>query len=330
MNRINLMKKVQIFTALLAMASLSAQQGQTAYQFLNIPASARQTALGGNIVALRDKDPNMAEANPALNNLLSTDQLSANFSLHLGDAKFGTLAYTKDLKHGHLINVHARYLDYGQLDRTDEFGNTTGKFSAYDAAVGLGYTYQFEENWSIGVNGKFVSSGIDTYKSMAAAMDLGFSSYNPEESFCMGLVFKNIGRQIKTFNGTVENMPFHIDFGVSQKLEKFPATISIGIHDLQRFNISQNLNKKGEEIGFLTKAVQHLNIGAEFFPDKPFNLRIGYNVRRGTELTVLDQTSFAGLSAGFGFKTEGFSIDYAYARMHNAANINQLGLTFEL
>jgi hypothetical protein len=76
--------------------------------------------------------------------------------------------------------------------------------------------------------------------------------------------------------------------------------------------------------------MDHLSLGAELFPERNFNIRLGYNVKRGNELTVLDQRSFAGLSAGFGFKISTFRIDFAHVRYHNSSNTNQIGISMDL
>ena len=132
------------------MGFLSAQEGTNVYPFLNIPASARQAALGGDAVSIRDFDVSFAAVNPGLMNLEQDQMISINYSSYLADSKYGTISYVKDLEEGHLIGFNARYMDYGKIPRTDESAQISGDFGAMDASVGLSYAYQFDEDFTIG------------------------------------------------------------------------------------------------------------------------------------------------------------------------------------
>ena len=76
-------------------------------------------------------------------------------------------------------------------------------------------------------------------------------------------------------------------------------------------------------------ALRHVIIGAELFPDKGFNLRVGYNFRRAEELRILEQRNFSGLSIGFGLKMGSLKFNYSYSRYTLAANTSLFGLTID-
>ncbi len=307
-----------------------AQSGTSVYPFLNLPVSARQSALGGDAVSVRDYDVSFAGINPSLMNLDMDRNLSINYANYLADSQFGTISYVQDLENGHLLGLHARYMDYGKIPRTDENANVSGNFGATDASLGIGYAYQFEEDWAIGSQLNFVTSKIDSFTSSALSGSLGITYHNKEEKETLALVLRNFGFQIKTFNGVREKMPFRIDMGYTKILKEFPLALTLSLHDLQQFNISQQYNNNGQEVGFVRKIADHLSFGAELFPEQAFNLRLGYNVKRGNELAVLDQRSFAGLSFGFGIKISSFRFDYSHVRYHNAANLNQIGISLDM
>ena len=82
------------------------------YNFLNLPVSARQAALGGDAISVRDGDVSFSGINPALMNVEQDKMLSINYASYLADSKYGTLSYVKDLENGHLIGVNAKYMDY--------------------------------------------------------------------------------------------------------------------------------------------------------------------------------------------------------------------------
>ena len=324
------MKKIISVPALFLTTLLFAQEGTNVYPFLNLPVSARQAALGGDAVSVRDFDVSFAGVNPGLMNLEQDEMISINYSSYLSDSKYGTISYVKDLEEGHLIGLNARYMDYGKMPRTDESAVIEGEFGAMDASIGLGYAYQFDEDWTIAGSANFVTSRIDNYTSMAVVGNAGVTYHNRQSNETLALVFRNFGYQFKTFNGLRENVAFRVDLGYTRILDEFPVALTITAHDLQKLNISQDYNNNGQEISWSRKITDHLSFGAELFPQQAFNVRFGYNVKRGNELAVLDQRSFSGLSAGFGIKISSFRFDYAHVRYHNSSNINMFGLTLDL
>ncbi|MGZ5211537.1 MAG: type IX secretion system protein PorQ, partial [Kaistella sp.] len=319
------MKKIISVSALLFTTILFAQEGTNVYPFLNLPVSARQAALGGDAISIRDYDVSFAGVNPALMNLEQDEMIALNYASHLSDSKYGTISYVRDLEEGHFIGLNARYMDYGKMPRTDESAVIDGEFGAMDASIGLGYAYQFDENWTVAGSANFVTSRIDNYTSMAVVGNAGVIYHNRQSNETLALVFRNFGYQFKTFNGLRENVAFRVDLGYTKILDEFPVALTITAHDLQKINISQDYNNNGQEISWSRKIADHFSFGAELFPQQAFNIRFGYNVKRGNELAVLDQRSFTGLSAGFGIKISSFRFDYAHVRYHNSSNVNLLG-----
>ncbi|WP_143885084.1 type IX secretion system protein PorQ [Chryseobacterium binzhouense] len=324
------MKKLLLFPLFLSGIVSFAQNGTNVYPFLNIPVSARQAALGGDVISIRDKDVTFAIANPALLNKESHNQLSVNAAAYLADTKYGTIAYARDLDNGHMVTINGRYMNYGNIPRTDESGFEMGDFTASDVSVGAGYAYQFEEDWTIGGGLNFITSKIDTYTSSAIAGTAGITYHNKINKEVASVVFRNFGYQLSSFNGVREKLPFRIDLGYTKILKNFPLAVTITAHDLQQFDISSDYNINEQEVGIGRKIADHFSVGAELFPEKGFNIRLGYNVRRGSELAVLDQRNFSGISGGFGLKISRFRIDYAHVRYHNASNVNQVGISVDL
>jgi hypothetical protein len=216
------------------------------------------------------------------------------------------------------------------MPKTDENGQTNGEFSAIDASFGLGYAFQFEDDFTIGANINYVTSKIDNYSSAAISANAGVTYHNSETKETLALVFRNFGYQFQPYNGVREKMPFRADIGYTKVLAEFPLAYTITFHDLQQFNISQDYDINGQKVGFGRKFLDHLSGGIELFPEQAFNIRLGYNVKRGNELAVLDQRSFAGLSFGVGLKISSFRFDYSHVRYHNASNVNQIGVMLDL
>jgi len=324
------LKKLFLFSGIHCLLLASAQLGDRVYPFLNTPFSARQAALGGDAVSVRDHDVNFAAVNPALMNLEQDQMIGLNYTSFLAGSQYGTATYVRNLGEAHLVGAHVRYMDYGHMPRTDESAEISGEFGASDAAAGLMYAYQFDEDFTIGGSVNIVSSRIDNYSSMAVTGTAGITYHNAQSKETLALVFRNFGYQFKTYNGLREKVAFRVDLGYTKILDEFPVALTITAHDLQRLNISQDYNTDGQPVNWTRKLADHFSLSAELFPEQPFNIRIGYNIRRGSELAVLDQRSFAGLSAGFGIKISSFRFDYAHVRYHNASNVNTIGLTLDL
>ncbi len=327
---ITVLKKIILSICLFSGFAIAAQSGENVYPFMNLPVSARQAALGGDAVSIMDTDVNFTAVNPALLNEEMHKRISVNAATYLADSKYGTINYAHVFEKGHMISANARYMNYGKMPRTDEAGFINGEFGAYDAAIGAGYAYNFEKEWTIGANVNLINSQIDNYTSMAVAGNFGVAYHFEKNKETLGLVARNFGYQFKTFNGERERLPFRVDLGYTKILKKFPAAITITAHDLQQLNISSTYNSNGQEIRWTRKLLDHFSLGAEIFPEKAFNIRLGYNIKRGNELSVVDQRSFAGISAGFGIKFNKIKIDFAHARYHNSGNMNILGVTIDM
>ncbi|WKS94411.1 type IX secretion system protein PorQ [Riemerella columbina] len=308
---------------------LGAQDGTTVYHFLNLPVSARQAALG-DAVSVRDYDQNFATVNPALLNIEMDNRLSVNYASYLAGSHYGTISYAKDLEYGHFLTAGAKYLDYGSIPRTDEYGNIHGDFSAIDAAVGVGYAYQFTDDWTVGAQVNLITSKIEHYQSMAVAGNIGAAYHRKKAKETISFVVRNLGYQFKTYNGARESLPVRVDLGYTKILDEFPLALTITAHDLQKWNISPEYNQNGQKTKWTKQLADHFSFGAELFPEQAFNLRVGYHVKRGSELSVTDQRSFTGLSFGFGFKWSYLRFDYTHSRYHNASNLNQIGIALDL
>lgn len=307
-----------------------AQNGANVFAFQNLPVSARQAALGGNAVSVRDEDNTFSAVNPAMLNVDNDGQISINAATFLAGSKYGTVNYTKAYEHGHLFGAHLRVMDFGSIPRTDEAGTDLGKFGAMDASLAVGYAYQLTDEWTVGAQANIITSKIDTYSAMAVAGSIAAAYHFKKSGETATLVFRNFGYQFKTYNGTRETLPLQVDLGYTRVLKDFPVAITVTAHDLQKFDISYSYNVNGHEVKLPRKIADHFSLGAEFFPEKAFNLRIGYNVKRGNELAVADQRSFAGLSAGFGLRFGGFKFDFAHARYHNSGSLNMVGVSLNL
>lgn len=316
--------------------------GSSTYQFLNLGSSPRQVALGGKIVTNFDYDPTQALFNPATINPAMDNQLSVNFNNYVSDISYGTAsyAYLWD-RRTQVFHAGITYINYGNFAGYDQQGQATNSFSGGELAVSVGHAKNIPfSNWYVGGNIKFISSTLEQYNSTGIALDLGLLYRNEAEGLNFGLVARNFGAQLDPYDITAEKLPFELVAGVSQDLENIPVRWHVTLEHLEnwrlayanpnRDEIDLEGNATQENINFIDEIIRHAIVGVELFPDKGFNLRLGYSFRRGEELRILDQRSFAGLSAGFGIKLNKLRFSYAYSRFNNAAASSFFGLNMNL
>lgn len=316
--------------------------GKSVYQFLNLISSPRQAALGGKTITTYDYDVNQPLFNPASINEEMDGKLAVNYANYLGDVNYGTAAYAYTYDR-HLQTFHAgvTYVNYGKFDGRNEFGEATGEFTGGEIALSLGYAYNIPfSDFYVGANAKFISSTLESYQSLGVAADFGAIYKDEKNDINYALVIRNFGTQLSTYAGEREKLPLEVMVGISQELEHVPVRWHLTLENLQQWNVSFSNPARGEQtidgavipekVGFLGNAMRHVIIGAELFPQKMFNIRLSYNFRRAAELKLLEQRTFAGISAGFGIRFKKFRFDYAYSRYTLDANTSLFGLTINL
>jgi len=331
-----------IFISLFGFKAIAQVGGQNTYQFLNLPVSPRHAALGGKNVTLNNYDPTSALNNPALINDLMDRNLTVNYMNYIGDVNYGTASYAHFFdRRTRVIQAGITYINYGSFDGFDENANPTGDFTGNEAALSVGYQQQLgRSDFHLGANVKFISSILENFSSFGVATDVGISYKNERHDFIISGVIRNLGYQIKPFNEIREDLPLEVVIGISQKYRKLPFRWHITIENLQEWNIAfgnsardqvdLNGNVIADDPGFFANVFRRTIIGLEFFPDKGFNLQLGYNLRRGEELRIEEQRAFAGLSAGFSLKLNKIRLNYSYTRFNLAASTSFFGLTIDL
>jgi hypothetical protein len=331
-----------IFCLFLVTSILSQVGGEATYQFLNLVSSPRQAALGGKVLTNVDYDVTQGLYNPAAINAEMDNQLAFNYSNYLGGISYGTAAYayTWD-RRTQTLHAGITYINYGDFDGYDENGISTGSFTGTEAALSIGYALQLgHSDFYFGGNLKIITSKLEQYTSLGVAADLGLIYINEELDFNATIVVRNMGSQITTYAGLNEPLPFEVDFGMSQTLENVPLRWHVTLENLQKWPIGRpnparvisdlDGNQTEEKVGFLNNTFRHLILGAELFPERGFNIRLGYNFRRAEELRILEQRNFSGLSFGIGIKLNKMRFSYTHARYSSAANASFFGLQINL
>jgi hypothetical protein len=313
--------------------------GKYTYEFLTLVTSPRQAALGGKTITIYDEDVNEALFNPATINEEMNNHLALNYGNYYKEVTYGTAsyAYTYD-QHLQTFQAGINYINYGKFEGYDESGLPTSEFTGSEIALSLGYAYNIPyTDVHLGANVKLIESTLESYNSFGAAVDLGMVYIDEKNDVNWALTLMNFGTQFTTYDGTREKLPFEIIAGVSQELEHVPIRWHFTLENLQQWNLAFSNPVRSEtsidgsiteeNISFLNNALRHMILGVELFPKKAFNLRLGYNFRRSTELQIQDQRNFSGLSLGFGLKLNKLKFNYSYSKYTLAGNTSLFGLT---
>ena len=336
-------QKVFILLAFsISVASFAQIGGKATYQFLNLVNSPRQAALGGKTITNYDYDPTQGLFNPAAINPEMDNQLSLNYNNYIGDVNYGTAsyAYLWD-RRTQVLHTGVTYINYGSFDGYDEQGNPTSSFSGGEVALSFGHARNIAfTDFHVGVNVKLISSKLEQYSSFGAAVDIGMMYvYEPWDLHITG-VARNLGTQITPYDNVYEKLPFEVILGISQTLENIPIRWHLTFDQMQQWNIAfsnpdrEEIDLEGnvteEKINFIDNAFRHTIVGIEIFPEGGFNLRLGYNLRRGEELRIVERRAFAGLSAGFSLRLNKLRLSYAYSKYSTAASTSTFGLNINL
>lgn len=351
------MKKI-LFGFLLFPLSIFAQiGGASTFEFVTLPYSATENALGGNQIALVTTEKNLATTlkNPSLLNTSYSNEAVGSWGLlHLKESGIGcgTIGYAHSIRENITLDGGIHFINYGKFEGYDEYGNSTENFfpSEYQLIFGGSWNQPFYNeqdsiqkfwaNFSFGVNIKPIMSYMESYSSYGLLFDIGASYITETGHTCLTLVARNIGFQLKPYTeGNREPVPYSIDFGYSQQLEHAPIRFNITYEDLQKFDLSyetksatkttNSLYVEEEEREFVTfgkNFLKHVNLSAELLLGKNIVIMGGYNYRKSEDLSFGSTKHGAGFSAGFALNFSRFSISYGWAKQQAAGGRNYFTL----
>jgi len=337
---LNRIKFLLVFLLLFPLFSIAQVGGKGTYQFMNLVSSARQTALGSKTITVKDEDVNFAIFNPALINKGMDGKASFNYVDYFTDINYGSFAYARNFDSLGTFVASITYVDYGDFVRS-ETGEDLGTFYANEMSINIGYSYDIDSLWTVGATTKLINSVLDSWNSYGMAFDFGVTYKVPNKNMMLGFVVKNLGLQFKTYSGhDREQLPFELQFGITQELEHLPLQWSLTIDNLQQLDVTFSNpsastidgegNEEAEDISILNKAVRHVIIGAELFPHRSFSVRLGYNFRKAAEMKLQDKKNFGGFSFGFGMKVKKFRISYGRSVFSPAGGTNHFSIITDL
>ena len=312
------MKKC-VFTLFLGLFStiLQAQDSQTEYNFLRLPISAHAAALGGDNITIIEDDPSLMFSNPALAASVSDMTVGLSYMNYMKGANYMGASFTKAMSDKATLAGGIQYMNYGKMKEVDENNVQLGEFNASEIAVEAIFSYELVKNLVGCMTGKFITSYIGSYNSIAVGVDLGLNWYDPEREWSVSAVAKNLGGQVKAYDDNFGNMPFDLQLGVSKTFAALPVRVSATLVDLTHFNY---------------RFINHLNLGAEVLLSESLWIGGGYNFRRANDMKIGvgdDESSHgAGFSFGGGINLERFKLNLSYGKYHAASSSIMVNLAY--
>jgi hypothetical protein len=327
----------------------------TAVPFMNIGPDARSGGMGDvgialspdanaqfwnqSKLAMSEKDAGVSLTyTPWLRDLVSDISLT----YLAGFVKFGE----KDNKN-QAISIGMRYFSLGDLNYTDQFGGSTGTGKPREFSIDLGYSRKLSENFSIGVNGRFIHSNIingagntngTTYKpGDAGAVDFGaYYQKSMKENaetgqsnvLRLGATIRNLGNKISYSGNRRDFLPTNLGLGASYdyKIDEYnkltvaldlnkllvptPKLDSTGrqIYDTKTGVISGLFSSFGDAPGGGGEEIKEINLG--------LGVEYGYQDQFFGRIGYFYENKYKGdrryLTVGAGVKYSMFALNLAY------------------
>ena len=200
----------------------------------------------------------------------------------------------------------------------DADGNVLGDFSAKDMVLMGTYSFDFTDRWTGGVSGKFIYSNYEQVYSLALGVDLGLNYYNSGHMLSLSVVARNLGGQVKTFDGMHEPLPFNLLVGISKDFAHAPVRLSFTLTDLHKWQAEDFYNSGDDAWGDIL--LKHFILGVDIFPTRNTYLSVGYNFLLHSELKNHARRSLEGFSVGAGLQVRSIKIGVSYGKYHVAAS----------
>ena len=325
--------------------------GTSTFAFLDLPVSARQNALGGENISIRDGELSSAFANPALLGSMTHNIVQIGYAYY-GTNHFGSVMYgynfgsknpdvnaqQPDRPNYFAVGVH--YLDYGKMVYAEANGQLTGAtFGARDILIEAAYARQLGPMFTIGVALKPVMSFYESYSSVAIGADVGGHFQLKDSTLQIGLALKNIGWQLKGFYSDesgqrLEMLPINLELGINYRVKHAPLRFSLTIHNIQRWDLGYSLLNETElpvkPIGWFDMLMRHTIWAIDIVPkSEKFYLTLSYNHRRRQEFNLQDQRSLAGFAIGAGVRIKMLRLGFAMSQMSKQNFTYQVSLSLD-
>lgn len=217
----------------------------TAVPFLQITPDSRSGALGDAGTALSPSSSSFFWNTSMLAFAEKSNEIAISYSPWLqnlaNDINLSHISGYVQLNNNNAVGGSLRYFSLGEIIFTDEIGSETMRHTPTEMELLGGYAYRLNENYSLGINGKFIFSDLtrglivpgagQTKPGMAGAADLSFTYRNDEVQLAEGggalalsATLNNVGNKISyTELDNRDFLPTNLKLGsgLTFKFDKF-------------------------------------------------------------------------------------------------------------
>ena len=323
-----------LFTAGVSVCA-TAQNGSTAYHFLNVTSSAKIYGLGGINISLVDDDISTVDQNPALLGPEMSNMLGMNYMHYIGGSNFAGARYTHSAGERAGWSAAIQYFGYGSMKEATDDGTIIGSFSPKDLSFSGMYAHDITDRLRGGITLKGLYSSYAEYSAFALATDLGINYYDPDRDLSLSLVVANLGGQVKRFNDTYDRLPFDVRLGWSQSFGTFPLRFSITAWNLTKWHLPYTDAGDGSDMSqpevkdkFMSNLFRHLVFGIDLISNPNYYISLGYNYKTRTDMSTYNRNFLSGFSLGGGIRVKSFGISLAFAQPHTGATTFMFNLSY--
>ncbi|MAT59887.1 MAG: PorV/PorQ family protein [Melioribacteraceae bacterium] len=308
--------------------------GTTVGDFLTIPVGPRATGMGGAFVAVAD-DATSAFWNSSGLSRLPGNQFTAARADWLVGTSLNYVGVVIKLDSDNAFALSFNSLDYGDEEITTALQpNGTGqRWDAMDLAVGLSYSRNLTDRFSIGGTLKYIQSRIWNESASAFALDVGLLFTTQFNGLKIGMNIANFGTEMK-LAGKDLFQPVDIDPAntgnnstIVSSLEtdswNLPLMFTVGV-GMDAVNTENWRWTVAADAIYPNNTTPYINGGTELVWNNILFLRVGYN-------SLFEEASEEGLTAGAGlqYNIGGFDlrIDYSYMDFGIFDSINRYSVS---
>jgi len=330
----NMRKKIVTILFLLA-GICSAQNpnlGTSGAQFLNIPVSARYSALGGAVVGMND-DAESVFWNPA--GLAKVNKNSVEFSymrwFDIFDFNSAVAAFYQDGIGTVAVSALIMSMDKEEIT-TESQPNGTGRFyDAKDIAIGITFARFLTDRFCVGITGKYIQQRIWNETANGFAFDVGSQYRLDFQNLTIAMKVSNFGSDMQ-FDGDDLNITYDKDPSIPLNrltparliTDTYPLPLSFQVGVAMDIYNSDFVKAKCEiDAVHPNDNNEHLLFGTEvaFFDRLYF--------RGGYKLHYDDESYTFGMGANISLGDMKVKFDYSYSVFDILPGVNRITVGIE-
>lgn len=320
------MKKAIFILALLPFVLYGQSGGSYTFQSLNLMNSARTAALGGYNVSTVGDLATFSQ-NPAILDSVRSGDIAFMYNPFFVDINALTLQYASEIGQLGSFGFGLTYINYGDFEGLDDTGVEQGTFTAQDYVFTIGHAHRVGP-FVLGMNAKYIHSGIAGYSANALAFDVGGIYQLENSGFTAGVVISNIGIILTDYIGESPEIPVRVSAGMTFKPIGMPIRFTLTGHNF--IDQGDEFFDSNDEPNFADEILRRLSIGGEVFFSKNVNFLLGYDHHRKRELRLDATGGGAGFSYGLMIRIRKYEFRFSRAIYQAAGGTSFISLQSNL